>query len=387
MKCMQNNPLFGPDKPLHFLSVACQLLKIMKFLVMWLVVVDFTIVSCVRNHLSEHDTVRAVQMLEDGSRQVDVSRRLGVSQSVISRLWRRYRENGLFHARERSGRPRSLSAVQDRYLLTTAQRNRFQTARSLSVQLQNATGVRVSTQTVRNRLHAAGLNARRPMLAPRLTARHRQARLAFAQDHMEWRVNDWSNVLFTDESRFCVSTNDRRVRVWRRRNERFAQCAIMEHEPFGGPSVMVWAGISVEGRTDLHVFARGGITAQRYRDEVILPIVLPYAGAVGPDFVFMDDNAPIHRARLVEQCLLEQGIDRLDWPARSPDLNPIEHLWDTLGRAVRNRQQPPRNVQELGEALTEEWAAIQQRVISRLILSMRRRCQACVNSRGGQTRY
>ena len=150
---------------------------------------------------------------------------------------------------------------------------------------------------------------------------------------------------------------------------------------------MVWAGISIGGRTDLHVFQRGAINAITYRDDIILPIVRPYAGAVGDDFLLMDNNASIHRARLVQECLDTEGIDRLDWPAASPDLNPIEHLWDQLGRALHRRQNPPTNMQQLRDALTEEWQRLDQAAIVRLIGSMPRRCQDCIQARGGHTRY
>ncbi|KAG1681391.1 Transposable element Tcb2 transposase [Nymphon striatum] len=131
---------------------------------------------------------------------------------------------------------------------------------------------------------------------------------------------------------------------------------------------MVWAGISVGGHTDLHVFHQGSINARIYRDDIILPIVRAYAGAVGPDFLLMDDNAPVHRARLVQECLDAEGIGRLDWPACSPDLNPIEHLWDQLGRAVRRRQHPPTNAQQLRDALIDEWQRLDQADTDRLIL-------------------
>ena len=276
-----------------------------------------------RRHLEATDVVRAVQLLEDGVRQVEVARRFGITQSVVSRLWQRYQQTGRYHVRQRSGRPRVLTARQDQYLRVSARRNRMDSAITQRNNLQNATGVRVSIQTVRNRLHADGLYARRPAVAPVVTRRHRQARLAFCREYVDLNIQDWSCVLFTDESRFCVSTNDGRQRVWRSRGERFADCAIVEHNRFGGPSLMVWAGISIGGRTDLHVFQRGAINAITYRDDIILPIVRPYAGAVGDDFLLMDDNAPIHRARLVQECLDSEGIDRLDWPAASPDLNPI----------------------------------------------------------------
>ena len=88
---------------------------------------------------------------------------------------------------------------------------------------------------------------------------------------------------------------------------------------------MVCGGISYEGHTELHIFQRGNLNARRYVDYVLHPIVRPYLGAMGDGAVLMDDNPHPHRARLVDQYLDREAIDRMDWPARSPDLNPIEH--------------------------------------------------------------
>ena len=93
---------------------------------------------------------------------------------------------------------------------------------------------------------------------------------------------------------------------------------VVEHDRFGGGAVFVWAGISYDGRTDLYVIRNGALTGVRYRDETLHPIVRPYAGACGPGFIMMDDNARPHRARVVDQYLEQEGIERMDWPARSP---------------------------------------------------------------------
>ena len=101
----------------------------------------------------------------------------------------------------------------------------------------------------------------------------------------------------------------------------------------------------------------------------------------------MDDNERAHRARITDQYLEQATIVRMEWPARSPDLNPIEHARDMLQPAVSSCPVQPESVQDLRQALLEEWDQIPQNKIRRLISSMRRRCQAVIEARGHHTRY
>ena len=143
----------------------------------------------------------------------------GLSPSVVNRLWNRYLETGNYTRRPGQGRPRATTGVQEHYLPTLALRNHQSTARALRNDFQLATGVHLSNQTIRNRLHNDTLQARRPTTGRVLTVAHLRNRLNFAQNHVGWQLAQWRTVLFTDESRFHVSTCDRRVRVWRRPGE------------------------------------------------------------------------------------------------------------------------------------------------------------------------
>ncbi|GFU12334.1 transposable element Tc3 transposase [Trichonephila clavipes] len=140
-------------------------------------------------------------------------------------------------------------------------------------------------------------------------------------------------------------------------------------------------------RTDLHTFDAGSVNGTRYCNEILLPYVRLFRGAMGLQFLFMDDSAPCHRTVAAEQLLESEDIERMDWPARSPDLNPIEHVWDFLGRRLAARTLPPVMIRELRLALQDEWAAMPQQLIDTLILSMGRRCETCLAVRGDHIPY
>ena len=128
------------------------------------------------------------------------------------------------------------------------------------------------------------------------------------------------------------------------KNERFDDFNVSEHDRYGKGLVMVWGGINVNVKNDLYVKENGTLTAVRYCQEILDQFARPNAGAVGPHFILQDDNARPDRARVADAYLEREPIERMDWPARSPDLNPIEHAWDMLQCAVSARLFQPRTL-------------------------------------------
>ena len=333
--------------------------------------------------LSRAQRENAVGRLQAGQRQIDVARHFHVTQSTISRLLNRLRATGSVADRPRSGRPRATTVAQDRFITLRHLRNRFLCASST---VQVLPGVRrIPDQAVRNRLHTAGLNSRRPVRGPVLTQRHRLARLQWANQHRHWTLQrEWRHIWFSDESRFLLQRHDRRRRVYRRVGERYAQNCVDEAPPHGGGGVMVWGAVSVAGRSAL-VQVQGSLTAQRYIADILRPHALPLLAA--PAHVLQQDNARPHTACITQNFLTANNINTLPWPSLSPDLNPIEHIWDELDRRVRAWVNPPANLHQLFQALEQEWNNIPLRVIRRVIGSMPRRCQAVMAARGGHTPY
>ncbi|GFY14196.1 transposable element Tcb2 transposase [Trichonephila clavipes] len=240
-----------------------------------------------RSHLTDSEAWRVVGRLEGGQTQAEVAQAIGVSQSVISRIWNRFLETGGAGRRPGQGRRLATTPNEDRHLVLTARRHRNMNATLLQQHLRSATGTTVSIQTVRNRLHGVGLYASRPLVCVRLTSRHRR-------DRRE------------------------RIFIWRDRGSRNNPAFVHESVRFGGGGVLV--------------------------EEILKPIVVPYAAAIGDDFILMDDNSRAHRANFVEDSFFEELIVRMEWPACSADMNSIEHVWDALGRRVAGHPSPPQTL-------------------------------------------
>lgn len=332
------------------------------------------------------DRIKIITLMEQNMRQVDVANILHVNQSIVSRLWRKFQETQSIADRPREGRPRKTTPGQDRYVRLSARRNPIASATTLRHDLREATGVVVSSQTVRNRLHDIGLYARRPLKTPALRPHHRGARARWARAHENWTRDQWTRTLFSDEVRMGLHPDNNSIRVWRRTGERnHPSMTVERHQQFGG-SILFWAGVMFGRRTPL-VSIEGNMTAAVYENNILQPIVSGFAETVGEGFTLQDDNARPHRAHSVQRYLVEHGIRRMDWPACSPDMNCIEHAWSFLRRAISNRPHHPLTIQELRNAALEEWDNLPQESLDALVLSMPRRIQECLRVRGGPTRY
>ncbi|UYV69135.1 hypothetical protein LAZ67_6002559 [Cordylochernes scorpioides] len=279
---------------------------------------------------------------------------------------------GLKRAGWNVGATRVTSARMDRRILRQAVAAPQATCTAILQHVQDTLDHSISTRTISRRLVANGLHSCRPLRRLPLTPPNRRQRLEWCRARSTW-MTEWHRVVFSDESRFCLSSDSRRVRVWRRRGERSNPTAIVERPTVRQRGIMVWGAIAYDSRSPL-LRIQGTMTAQRYVDDVLRPVTLPYLQGV-PNALYQQDNARPHTARISQQAL--QDVQMLPWPPYSPDLSPIEHVWDIIGRRLHALPQP-RSEDELWQMVEREWRAIPQDAIRTLIDSLPRRVAACI---------
>ncbi len=183
-----------------------------------------------------------------------------------------------------------------------------------------------------------GYSCRIPLVKPLLNHRQHQRHLTWAKEKKNWTVAQWSKVLFSDESKFCISFGNQGPRVWRKGGEAHSPSCMKSSVKFP-QSVMIWGAMSSAGVGPL-CFLKTNITAPVYQ-EILEHFMLPSADQLfkDADLIFQQDLAPTHTAKSTKSWLNDHGVGVLDWPANSPDLNPIKNLWGIVKRKWETRDQ------------------------------------------------
>ncbi|GFV13316.1 transposable element Tc3 transposase [Trichonephila clavipes] len=276
------------------------------------------LVNTFRNLIDSHPARLAAVRFAKGKSVVVLNER----KTTVRWIFDRWIQESTTDRSVRSHPPQCITSREDRQIVRIAVTDRSLTSRTVA-QLTESVTHSVSARTILRRLQQSGLSARTPLLCLPLTQNHR-CLLHQLCDERRISVAEWNEVVFTDESRISLQHHDGRIRVWRHSGERMQNSCVMHHHNGPAAGIMVWSGIGYHSRTPL-VRIASTLNSQRYISEVLEPVVLPYLQGLVRT-IFQQNNVLPHVARIVQRFFINHEIELLLWPARSPDLLPIENM-------------------------------------------------------------
>ena len=311
---------------------------------------------------------------------------VGVNRSTVSRVIQRQQESGdcTTHYANCGGQNKKFNERDLRHIKNLVVANPRASANDIKQQLGAAGDVGIST--MKRAIIEAGCKTRKPCKKPILSEYHKQRRLAWAENHRDWTLEQWKKVLWSDET--MIHLGDGSVKYVRMVDGYPITPAHYNLTCKFPTKVMFWACFAWQG-TGRSMVVEGSMTSEAYCTEVIQGRVVQQMMQWYPNNsgIFQQDNAPSHTSRRTRQCLTQHNITLLDWPAQSPDLNPIENLWAIVKVHMRKKQFQNKN--EIIGTFLQVWNRDPdiQKMCKTLVESIPRRIQAVIDAKGGYTKY
>lgn len=332
--------------------------------------------------LKPEQRAQIVAFFEAGWTYSKISTKMGTSKSTVSRTIKKFKERKTFENAPKTGRRKSLSEQEENKITNYVQKHEGLPLRKYVLNIKNEYNIQISHTFLSNLLKSKGIFPLYPVYKPKLTPKHKIRRKELSKKFMFMSRSERLRIVFSDETRFCLNGNDSKKKIWFKKGIKNPK-RIKETTKFP-KSVMVWGCFSHLGVGKL-VIVDKNVNSAVYID-LLNENLLDSVSKMGlPDFHFQHDNAPAHRSKLTKDFLKEIGVEVLDWPAQSPDLNPIENLWAYLKKLVYARS--PRTLEELKEFILDEWRKIPQELCDRLVKSFNDRILQCYNRNGSHTDY
>ena len=287
---------------------------------------------------------------------------------------KKLKEHGTVAHRRGNGRPTKVTQNVSVAIGQHIRRNTAISTRQIAIKIQQTQDISISYSAIWRHLKKKGYQSSVPRGTPMLTEQHIEARKLWARAHMR---DNWCKTIFTDETAFDLFRN--KVRRWHKSGKN-----LIRRLPKSCQKVMAWGGISQKGKTPLFCFTN--IMDGPFYVHILQSQLLPAAQSMyQSNWRLQQDNNPKHTSRVAKDFIVENGINVMDWPLNSPDLNPIENLWLVIKNKVEKRM--PKNLDELKQFLVEEWEAIPEQIVNNLIKSMKTRCQMVLEKNGDRISY
>jgi transposase len=338
-----------------------------------------------RQQLSRDVRLRITTLRDIGWTYRDIVQELGVSYKQVQ--WTcNTRITPQSHKRGAKGK---LTAEDKACLVAFITANK-KTRRMALYEVKHALGWTCSVDTIRRALKKEGFQRYVARRKPPLDESRKRRRLAWAQEHITWTRERWNNMLWTDET-WVTGKKHRKTYVTRRKEEELHPDCI-EESAVKRLGWMFWGSFSGRtGKGPSHFWEKtwGSINQVSYQEHTV-PLILRVIRA-NPGLVLMQDGAPGHAARSTIQLLRQEGVTMTDWPPYSPDLNPIENIWnimkDIIQKKLLNYGSENVSYELLRRFVIEAWEEIPQERFDELLDSMPARCQAVIDAHGGHTKW
>lgn len=322
---------------------------------------------------------------KDGKSLQEISNLVKRPRSTVQYIIKRFLEEKRIVDAPRNVNRKKLTPQDERFVMRKIRENPKSSAVDITKELNQQNKVKVCPETVRNVLRRNNFNARVPRKKPFISQKNKKLRFDFAKQHENTPTSYWEDVVFVDESKFNIFGSDGRRFVWRKPNDELNVKNLKATVKHGGGGVMVWGCMSAKGVGNL-VFI-DGIMDQNVYLNILKQNLKQSACKMGLDqgYKFYQDNDPKHKALKVRTWLLYNCSKVIDTPPQSPDINPIENLWEYLDKKVRNHHISNKN--DLKKCLMEEWTNIPPEYTKKLVDSIPKRLKAVITSKGYHTKY
>ena len=316
-----------------------------------------------------------------GDSLMKIAKEHSISPEGVRKIIRRINETGSPENMRRNGRPRKTTDRDDRKIMQEISLNPRITAHELKEKLELNIGI----TSIKNRIHEHGIRGYVARKKPMITPKNQSGRYNWAIQYENNPPEFWESVIWSDESKFLLINNNRRQYVWRKPGEAFKIGYTRPTVKHGGGSIMVWGCFSSSGVGNI-VFIEGKMNGEIYK--TIINQNLKQSAekmGLGDNFVFQQDNDPKHTSKTVQKFLAQEKISVLPWPPQSPDLNPIENLWQYLDDHIPKSSRT--NINSFKLAIADTWEKIPVDYLKKLVNSMNNRLNAVLQSKGGPTKY